>query len=99
MFVVQSDILCNKIDTSILCVSVFVKDMGWYWGFIVRLHYEETMIYLFTGYVTSGTTNIFKEIQYNCWLIHIKDQFYSIIVNITPEGAHFLIRKSRSPKK
>ena len=54
------------------------------------LHYEETLVYLFTGEVTNVTQITFKGIQYEVWFKHLRDSFPSIIINTTPEGFHFL---------
>ena len=41
--------------------------MGRYLGVIGKLHNDECLIYIFTGEVINGTTNIFTNSQYNCW--------------------------------
>ena len=49
--------------------------MRWYLRFIEILHYEETLVYLFTGKFTNGTTNILKAIQYESWFQNIRGNF------------------------
>ena len=42
-----TEITWNKIYSNQLCVSIFIKDIGFYLGVIVRLHNEECHIYIY----------------------------------------------------
>ena len=43
-----------------LCVSIFIKYIGWYLVVMGILHNEECHIYIFKGEVQYCTPNIFK---------------------------------------
>ena len=45
----------NIIGVNVLCVEISTKEIGWYLLVIGKIHYEETLVYLFTGEVTTGT--------------------------------------------
>ena len=58
IFIECTEIIWNKIYINGLCVSIFIKDMGWYLGVIGNLLNYECLIYIFTGEVLNDTPNI-----------------------------------------
>ena len=72
-----------------LCVYILIKYMRWYLGVIRKLHKDQCLIYLFIGEVLNGTSNIFTNSQYYCWLKQSMDKFYPVLNNTTHENAHF----------
>ena len=53
-------------DANGLCVSIFLKNMGWYLGVIGKLHNDEYLIYILTGKVQNGNPSIFNKSLYYC---------------------------------
>ena len=49
----------NGTDENGLCVSIFLKNMGWCLGVIRKLHNDECLIYIFTGKIQNGNLSIF----------------------------------------
>ena len=50
-----------------LCVSIFLDNMGWFFGVIGKFHNDEYLIYIFTGNVENGTPIIFNKTIYSSW--------------------------------
>ena len=61
MIIQCSDMIRNKIDGNVLCVSIFIKNMGWHLRVIGILSNKETLIHPFTGEFTYGTQNILQK--------------------------------------
>ena len=89
LFIEYTWIIWNRKYASVLCVSVWFKDMGWYLGVIGRIHNDECLIYLFTGEVLNGNPNIFTNLQYHCWYKELRDQFVPVLINTTHENVYF----------
>ena len=58
IFIECTGTIWNRRDASWFCVSIFIKDMGWYLEVIGNLLNDECIIYIFTGEVLNGTPNI-----------------------------------------
>ena len=48
-------------DANGLCVSILLRNMGWYLGVIGNLHNDEGIIYISTGKVENGTPIVFNK--------------------------------------
>ena len=56
-----------KLYANILCVSIFIKDIVWYLGVVIKLYHCKCLIYIFTREVIDGNPRIFTNSQYHCW--------------------------------
>ena len=54
-------------DVNVLCMSIFLYNMGWLLGVIGKIHNDECLIYIFTGNVENGTPLIFNKTIYPSW--------------------------------
>ena len=54
-------------DVNGLCISIFLDDMGWFFGVIGKFHNDECLIYIFTVNVENGTLIIFNKLIYLYW--------------------------------
>ena len=55
--------------------------MGWYLGVIEKPHNDEFLIYIFTGEVLKGNTNIFTKPQYHFWYKELRNQFFPVLID------------------
>ena len=62
-------------DVNGLCVSIFLKNMGWYLGVIGNLDNYECLIYIFTGKYENVTPIIFNKTLYHCWYKELRNHF------------------------
>ena len=79
----------EKIDENGLCVSIFLKNLGWYLGVIEKLQNDECLIYIFTGKVQNGTPIIFNETLYRCWYKELRNNFSPVMVDTPHKNVHF----------
>ena len=49
IFIECTEMVCNKIDANLLCISILIEDMGLYLGVMGSLQNEECHIYIFIG--------------------------------------------------
>ena len=54
-------------DVNLWRISIFLKNIGWYLGYIGKIHNDECLIYIFTGKVENGTPIILNKILYHSW--------------------------------
>ena len=52
-------------DVNGFCLSIFLDKMGWFFGFIGKLHNDELLIYIFTENVENSTPIIFNKTIYS----------------------------------
>ena len=66
LFVKCTEINCKGTDENGLCVSIFLKNMGWYLVVIGKLQNDECLVYIFTSKIQNGITGIFNKTLYHC---------------------------------
>ena len=64
-----------------MCVYILFEYLGLHLGVIVFLYMYEWIIYIFTGEVIKGTSNIFNRSHYHFWYTEIRNKFLSVIID------------------
>ena len=54
----------KTLDLNGLCISIFLDNMEWFLGVIVKLNNDECLIYIFTENIENVTTIIFNKTLY-----------------------------------
>ena len=67
VFIIYPEINWKKTVANGLCVSIFLKNIGWYLIVIGNLDNYECIIKIFTGKVENVTPIIFIKTKYNFW--------------------------------